>query len=205
MEGRHSRDFVHALGAVEELRFSNDFGVSFLTGGGTLEPPGRPWMTRWGRRLIFLCFLSVRGCLLVSLWSLWAPLGLPWGDLRRHFGDRSWQRRLKKKASGAHCIPESILKVKRHAPGRQKTHRTHRKFDRNLTETTTVARHRFCQISVKFLSNFWATRGAQKAPRTHKKAHGTIKSYTYIYIYIYPPAPPCEGPPGCEEYGSNHC
>jgi hypothetical protein len=33
VEGRHSRDFVHVLGAVEKFSFLKDFGVDFLTGG----------------------------------------------------------------------------------------------------------------------------------------------------------------------------
>ena len=32
-----------------------------------------------------------------------------------------------------------------------------------------------------------------------------IYVYVYVYIYIYPPAPACQGPPGCEAYVCNHC
>ena len=62
-------------------------------------------------------FEASRGWLLGSFGPLWAPLGLPWGDLGRHFGAKSGHKRVKKKASGAHCVPESILSAKREGPG----------------------------------------------------------------------------------------
>ena len=40
VEGRHSRDFVHVLGAVEKFSFLIDFGVNFLTGGYPWSLPG---------------------------------------------------------------------------------------------------------------------------------------------------------------------
>ena len=40
VEGRHSRDFVHGLGAVEKFSFLNDFGDNFLTGGYPWSFPG---------------------------------------------------------------------------------------------------------------------------------------------------------------------
>ena len=40
VEGRHSRDFVHVLGAVEKLSLLNVFGVNFLTGGYPWSLPG---------------------------------------------------------------------------------------------------------------------------------------------------------------------
>ena len=41
-EGRHSRGFVHVLGAVEKLSLVNDFGVNFLPWSlpGRLGGPG---------------------------------------------------------------------------------------------------------------------------------------------------------------------
>jgi hypothetical protein len=44
--------FVHVLGAMEKFSFFSDFDSISLR-GGTLEPPGRPWTTKWVRRLIF--------------------------------------------------------------------------------------------------------------------------------------------------------
>ena len=69
------------------------------------------------------------GVLVVPLGALCAP----WGDLGRHFGVRSSQKRLKKKASGACCIPESVLRVKSNVSG-------HAKCDENMVNTNVFAR-----------------------------------------------------------------
>ena len=40
VEGRHPRDFVHVLGAVQKCSSLNDFAVNFLTGGYPWSLPG---------------------------------------------------------------------------------------------------------------------------------------------------------------------
>ena len=51
VEGRHSREFIHTLGVVGKQRFLVDLGVNFFP-VGTLEAPGRPWVTRSWPKLI---------------------------------------------------------------------------------------------------------------------------------------------------------
>ena len=115
--GRHSRGFVHVLGAVAKSSFLNDFWVDFLT-GGTPGASRAALDDQVGSQFDFLMvFISVPGVsfgvLVVPLGTLGPALGRPWASLWR----RSWQRRLKKKASGAHFLPEPILRVNRDAPG----------------------------------------------------------------------------------------
>ena len=65
----------------------------------------------------FYGFLASREGPWDSFWTLWAPSGLSWGDLGRHFGAQSGHKGAKKNASGARCVLESILSAKREAPG----------------------------------------------------------------------------------------
>ena len=114
VEGRHSRDFVQVLRAVQKFRSLYDFGVNFLT-GGTPEAFQAALEDQVGSQVDF--FIGFR-CPGGVFWRpCWVPLGQPWGKLGHHLGARSWQRKLEKQTSGVHCRPEFILRVQNDAPG----------------------------------------------------------------------------------------
>ena len=107
--------FFHPSGGAEPT-FSSRFWCHFPSRGYPWSLPDlRQYPSGVPGRFLY-GFLASRGRPWDSFWALWAPSGLPWGDLGRHFGAKSWHKRVKKKASGAHYVPESILSAKREGP-----------------------------------------------------------------------------------------
>ena len=112
VEGRHSREFIHTLGVVGKQHFLIDFD-EFSFRWVPLEPPGRPWVTRWYPRVNFRRFSGVPGMpcgvLVVSLGDLGPALERPWASR----GRQEQRKKNEEKASGAHCVSESTLSTKK--------------------------------------------------------------------------------------------
>ena len=84
VEGRHSRGFVHVLGAVEKFSFLVDFGVISLRGG----TPGASWaaldhQVPLGSQVDFLMVFKCPGCV---FWGPCGPFGHPWARLGATLG-----------------------------------------------------------------------------------------------------------------------
>ena len=74
VEGRHSCEFVHALGRWKSYVFFVDFGVIFLP-GGTPGASRAPLGAQVGSQVVFLMVLRRPGD---GFWAPFGPFGLSW-------------------------------------------------------------------------------------------------------------------------------
>ena len=82
VEGRHSRGFVHVLGAVAKSSFLNDLGVDFLTGG----TPGASWAALDDQVRSQVDFFLIFNCPGGVFWRPCGPFGHPWARLGATLG-----------------------------------------------------------------------------------------------------------------------